>query len=1345
MPRRSLPSLDDIEFISERTDEFLGELIDSHQNNILGAIEKLERRIVDSLTRLEANPEGRLEGLKVNMKQAQAVHKQMVNAFAEEYGVPAERMIGEFSTITNFVEESYSYLGEAEKFTKVNRETLETLQKGFGDQYARYGKEAEEKVTKAMYEAVIAGEPFSSLLTTVTGALLGHVDRAGRPMAMYAKQHAFDSVMNFNNQVNLAKTEQLGMKHFLYFGNIMGTTRPFCEVRAGNIYSKEQIESWNDMPWAGKAGPPMIYRGGYNCRHHWRGVRPEWFGLEEDADIPATYMADELVKKGELKRKAFVLWEAGERDAKKILAALGPEGRPERVAAWMKAWDKGKSLPPQRLVKKLKEATAPKPPVAPLIKQAKPKAAPKLDRPAGATTGGLNITSKAKNITTTDVSRDGKQIFKSVIKDGSGQEQAQVTWFVFEREGRKELFFAGIPGDITYGKSLAQELYDIAKRNNFTHVTGEKLRADTFDFLSSVMGPAKEKRGYFEWVVTQPKTQPFGLPYRASAEEWLKHRQVWEHCDNLKDIELQFQNKYNIGKFIADFPGKTEKEIVQLCNEAGENMAGMWRKMPKINDHLMNARPLNELRLIDTYARATDLRFEALKETHDWAIKNNWYTPYGPLGPQREGMDEIAGFYYGHGPLNKRKIVACLDTVPGSLPYGQHKIQHHSFLAIRDRHSYLRHEYGHYLQDHLNYPDQKRWIDTFDKLHKREQNIFSSVSTYGTENHKEFWAEFFGVISHPHSDVDAYFKKILADSKGKLQPFVDDLKKHFDPSLRPLPTAAEKFAEVFKEAAPESNIPRFGLALDAKDADWLKHRQAWTPVDSLEDAKLQFKNKYNIKKFEIDLDSRMESEAIRYCNELGETLADMYQKAPGLNDQMMRGAWLDEVKIFDNSAKTTKEAHRIKSEYYDWCIEKKRRPPFNKRPTLGSQNELNGYFWGQRGSTLLATIDKSCQPGFSQLTRGSYKSMRDRWGTFRHEYGHFCQRSQDYTAVSKWQSRFEELQRRQPNLFSKVSQYSSTNHGELYSEMFRVATMPGVDLDEYFETLSRVSRGKLDFFIEQVKADLKVVTRPMPGSRRFLIPLKGAGPGVDFKKAIEKEPLLEELGKKKPKKPGVKRELKVDKPSNFKPAVKFEVDLSEMKDAESLGKAMEYTRIIETEIKTIENKFPNIGGLINQEGKNLKISFIDESIYTAENLYSGGYSRISHKIDFPFRDAHSKTSRYGLGTLNKVVDNSVNGVLRHSMGQTVFRNMDQVYRSQWIDILEDMKSRNVINASFTARNGTRAQAFGEYFSVYTSPLYKRGDLPMRVESLLDDITGGRLNATKQKLSRKAQALAECLL
>ncbi len=256
------------------TDEFLFEVSTLHERMLIDSIRSAERRILDMMRDLETK-DGKLLGTKINLKQAQANHKQLIKIMASEYGVALDSVMANFDEITKFIGRSWKGLGESVKFTGLDTDIIDVLKGQTYDQFEAFGSQAINRISEQMYRSVTAGAKMSELLTTVRGVLQGHKDVRGRPMTMYARQFANDSVMNFHNAVNLKKAEDLDINHYLYVGDIIRTTRPFCATRAGQVYTRAQIDSWVH-DWQGKAGPAFEYRGGYNCRHHWRPIRPEW-------------------------------------------------------------------------------------------------------------------------------------------------------------------------------------------------------------------------------------------------------------------------------------------------------------------------------------------------------------------------------------------------------------------------------------------------------------------------------------------------------------------------------------------------------------------------------------------------------------------------------------------------------------------------------------------------------------------------------------------------------------------------------------------------------------------------------------------------------------------------------------------------------------------------------------------------------------------------------------------------------------------------------------------------------------------------------------------------------------
>lgn len=102
-------------------------------------------------------------------------------------------------------------------------------------------------------------------------------DKTGNNMRKYARQMVVDTVAQFDASINVAAGKESGVEKWLYYGDVIRDTRPFCQKHAGKELTEEYIRDYfanND--WAGKAdGDPFIVRGGYNCRHHFMPVYEE--------------------------------------------------------------------------------------------------------------------------------------------------------------------------------------------------------------------------------------------------------------------------------------------------------------------------------------------------------------------------------------------------------------------------------------------------------------------------------------------------------------------------------------------------------------------------------------------------------------------------------------------------------------------------------------------------------------------------------------------------------------------------------------------------------------------------------------------------------------------------------------------------------------------------------------------------------------------------------------------------------------------------------------------------------------------------------------------------------------
>ena len=113
-------------------------------------------------------------------------------------------------------------------------------------------------------------------------------DRAGENMKRYAGQILNDSLRDFDATLNFNKSKDAGLTFVKYYGDVIPTTRQICRnivngviksKRRDGLFTIDEVRRiWSSRSWSGKkAGDPLVVRGGYNCRHQWSYVNPDWY------------------------------------------------------------------------------------------------------------------------------------------------------------------------------------------------------------------------------------------------------------------------------------------------------------------------------------------------------------------------------------------------------------------------------------------------------------------------------------------------------------------------------------------------------------------------------------------------------------------------------------------------------------------------------------------------------------------------------------------------------------------------------------------------------------------------------------------------------------------------------------------------------------------------------------------------------------------------------------------------------------------------------------------------------------------------------------------------------------
>ena len=91
----------------------------------------------------------------------------------------------------------------------------------------------------------------------------------------YWRTNSFDLYMRLDRQINLLYANELGLNFAIYSGTLEEDSRPKCIKDVNKVFSREEIEAFKDVEFAGKPKynyDPFVDANGYNCRHHWSWI-----------------------------------------------------------------------------------------------------------------------------------------------------------------------------------------------------------------------------------------------------------------------------------------------------------------------------------------------------------------------------------------------------------------------------------------------------------------------------------------------------------------------------------------------------------------------------------------------------------------------------------------------------------------------------------------------------------------------------------------------------------------------------------------------------------------------------------------------------------------------------------------------------------------------------------------------------------------------------------------------------------------------------------------------------------------------------------------------------------------
>ena len=300
-----------------------------YYKSLIATLERIEREVVSSASRLPLT-----DGKLVELQAAIAIRPQIKSILEREYLAWSDTVVRDgFNKQAKRIEKAFKSIGnipvEFQELTKGDLALIQNLKQQYFTQFKDVSNTFTRRLSEKVYQNTLVGSEFAvlekELRQTINGIyassddpeiqrLVNFVnenkfkksqqsavdravqtlqtkfarDRAGENMKRYAGQILNDSLRDFDATLNFNKSQDAGLTFVKYYGDVIPTTREICRnvingvikpKRKDGLFTVDEVRKiWTSRSWSGKkAGDPLVVRGGYNCRHQWSYVNPDWY------------------------------------------------------------------------------------------------------------------------------------------------------------------------------------------------------------------------------------------------------------------------------------------------------------------------------------------------------------------------------------------------------------------------------------------------------------------------------------------------------------------------------------------------------------------------------------------------------------------------------------------------------------------------------------------------------------------------------------------------------------------------------------------------------------------------------------------------------------------------------------------------------------------------------------------------------------------------------------------------------------------------------------------------------------------------------------------------------------
>jgi len=300
-----------------------------YYKSLIKTLDRIEREVVATASRLPLT-----DGKLIELQSAIAIRPKIKAILEKEYLKWSDTVVREgFNKQAKRIEKAFKRIGnipvEFQELTKGDLSLVQNLKQQYFTQFKDVSNTFTRRLSEKVYQNTLVGSEFAvlekELRQTINGIyassddpeiqrLVNYInenkfdeskqalvdksiqtlqskfarDRAGENMKRYAGQILNDSLRDFDATLNFNKSQDAGLTFVKYYGDVIPTTRDICRniingvikpKRKDGLFTIDEVNKlWTSRSWSGKkSGNPLVVRGGYNCRHQWSYVNPDWY------------------------------------------------------------------------------------------------------------------------------------------------------------------------------------------------------------------------------------------------------------------------------------------------------------------------------------------------------------------------------------------------------------------------------------------------------------------------------------------------------------------------------------------------------------------------------------------------------------------------------------------------------------------------------------------------------------------------------------------------------------------------------------------------------------------------------------------------------------------------------------------------------------------------------------------------------------------------------------------------------------------------------------------------------------------------------------------------------------